>query len=354
MRLERARLQFFIVLTLSALTICLQWLVFQRFLARNCTATRQAHALLLHEIQNLGISASSSVDIIPLSPRHAVIRRLSSSLLSNTNCLPTLSRRGRRSLEFSLHANTHTDGVLLYIFSIIGARNRIAVELHSNDNAKICTMFAVHQGWRVVTLVESWAGYDAAQRWYEQKATHALSRWSEAGVQVLDAGRVVSTGLTATTRTVGIGGVVDLVVLFAQGGDDIAIMSSLNASLKPRVLMIRYEDYWGSHVKAVRTSLRRGTLGERLESAQGIGHDYSGASVTSLSEVAERVGYRLVWCLANEPIAILVDCKAGVGDRLETVDPASCIKMRSTGTKWRRDMEAMWDEAQEYDWDTYS
>lgn len=357
MRLARARHQLTLAATLLLLSLALQWLLVARLfsLSRGCASTQQTQAALLETLATLRDSAPSSPDTIPLSSLHPLIRRLSTPLLTNPACLRVLPRRSLPKLEFSLHAVPQTDGVLLYILSVVGARNRVAIELHSHSDAKLATTLAVHHGWRVVTLVESWTGYDAARRWYEEVAGHALKRWSETGVDVLDAGRVADAGLPAKMRAVGVGGVVDLLVLFAEGGDDVAIVTRMDDKLRPRLLVLKYQDYWGGSEKAVRSSLRKGVLGKRLKGAEGITHDYAGASIASWVEIAGGVGYRLVWCLSSEPIAIFVDEKAGVGDGvLPTIDGASCIKTRNTGIEWRRDMEAMWDEAQEYDWDKFT
>lgn len=355
MRMARARQQLFIAATLCFLSLLLQWLFLKRFFSGNCTSTRQAHIAVRETLDALRATSPSRSETIPLSSLHASLRLLSTSILSNPSCLRTVSPRTRSSLEFSLHSVPSTDGVLLYIFSVVGARSRVAVEVHTHYDARVATTLAVHHGWRVVTLVESWTGYDTARRWYEDVAGHALKRWSEAGVEVLDAGRVAEAGFAEKLRAVGVGGVVDLAVLFADGGDDVAMVARINQNLRPRVLVLRYQDYWGADVKAVRSSLRNGKVGQRLKSADGSGHDYAGASIKAWVDITGSAGYRLVWCFGKAPIAVFLDEKAGVGDGvLETIKGESCIKGRNTGVEWRRDMEAMWDEAQAYEWDKFT
>lgn len=355
MRLARARQQLFIAATLCFLSLLLQWLFVKRIFSDNCRSTRQAHIAVLETLDALRATGPSRSDTIPISPLHSSLRRLSTHLLSNPSCLRALPPRTRPSLEFSLHAVPSTDGVLLYIFSIVGARSRVAVEVHTHSDSRVATTLAVHHGWRLVTLVESWTGYDTARRWYEEVAGHALKRWSEAGAEVLDAGRVAEAGLAEKLQAVGVGGVVDLVVLFADGGDDVALVAKINQNLRPRVLVLRYQDYWGADVKAVRSSLRNGMVGQRLKSGEESQHDYAGASIKAWVEIADGVGYRLVWCFEKEPIAVFLDEKGGVGDGvLETIKGESCIRGRNTGVEWRRDMEAMWDEAQAYEWDKFT
>lgn len=355
MRLAQARHQLFFTLILVLLSLHLQWLSLRLVSGRRCASTQHSQEVLLETLATLRASAPAPPDTIPLSTLHPVIRRLSTSLLANPGCLRPVPRRIRSQLEFSLHARPPTDGVLLYIFAVVGARNRIAIELHTHSDARVATTLAVHHGWRVFNLLESWTGYDGARIWYEQVAGHALKRWSEAGVDALDAGRVAKLGLPEKMRRVGIGGMVDLLVLFSESGDDVATVTRLDGQLRPRVLLLKFEDYWGATVKAVRSSLRNGILGKRVMRAKGIKHDYAGASIASWIDIGTRAGYRLVWCFSGEPIAIFVDEKADVGNgALQTIDGASCIKSRNTGIEWRRDMEAMWDEAQEYNWDKFT
>lgn len=291
-------------------------------------------------------------EIMPLLWR---LRSLSTQFLNlrdrvgKSGCgkLPQLRRRG---LEFSLGSRYHTDGVLLYLFSVLGSTRRTLVEI---DGARGDGVFGAGSvlvyayNWTAYNLLETWTAYEATRVFYEQ---------ADSRVTVIDAGRV--RGHTAQlAQQHAFGGSIDFAAVFPGGGDELSLLRELgngsrqmNPWIRPRIISLFFQDFWG-HADRSRESNDSVQLGGAVDGID-IAHDrlFVGGSLPALVRVARTVNYRLVWCLTSAPVAFFADQSVGVGKQLlPTQSVNKCMKIRIS-PKWRRDAEAMWDEAQSYRW----
>jgi len=73
--------------------------------------------------------------------------------------------------QFSLYSKIPTDSVLLYIFSLIGTKNRIAVELeggHFQSSYHASANFLFYPLWRqIVVIYNSFSGYTEGTKFYQ-------------------------------------------------------------------------------------------------------------------------------------------------------------------------------------------
>ncbi|PXF39459.1 hypothetical protein BWQ96_10633 [Gracilariopsis chorda] len=282
------------------------------------------------------------VDALPYREQPLVLQTASSaylrvaSLPEARNCRPLTvpySKIERVQSASTLH------NVLIYIAAVLGATKKTLIEIDSaRDYGQRYTASAfTPQGWSAVVLQERWSAYEACRTYYEP-IQKSLAR-TEGNIEVVDAGTISDmqqlNSLLSTAEGVG---VVDVMTMFAGGGRDVSLFSKmLSCVARPRVIALFYQAYWGT--------LDRSRVGAGVEDEHGRERYFTGASLSALVRIGTTVRYRLVWCVPSMAVAIFVDENEGQG--LRTISARSCI---GRSKEWKRDAEAMWDEAQAYEW----
>lgn len=257
-------------------------------------------------------------------------------------------RRHPSSLEFSLASRYPTDGVLLYLISVLGSTRRSFVEIdsaHGNGFFGAASVFAFAYNWTVFAMHESWTSYEAARVFYEQSPY----------VTVIDTDRLWGRA-TQIAQQHGFGGGIDVAAIFPGGGDDLSVLHDLAIEyekagwIRPRILFLFFQDYWGDsdRVRVSNATTQLFGVSDGVDTARA--RLYVGGSLPAVVRITRAAGYRMVWCLADTPIAFFVDQRASVGTGLlPTISVNKCLRKRYS-PMWRRDAEAMWDEAQAFDW----
>lgn len=320
----RAKLH--LVFTIVLLLLSMR-LLFSAASVNICRELEDTHKRLLRELRLLRKT--------PSAYGHKMVRQVSSKLMSISRFSQAKScralRPNRRKLEFSI-ADSPLDGVLLYIVSVVGVRRKVIVHVDSSHAAtSIGSYLARYYSWTLVTVCEKWTGYEATRKYFE------LDRQ----VSVLDTGELKGK-LGKHLAREHIAGNFDVLVLFPQNGAELSLMASLDMELRPRILAMLYQDYWGKE--------SRSRVGKGEMDVDGRDRLFTGGSLSAMVRVGERVGYRLVWCMRSIPVAIFVDANGGVGDGvLKTRKVKECI---GNDIVWKRDAEAKWDLAQKYSWET--
>lgn len=284
-----------------------------------------------------------------------------------------LSDADRAMLEFSVSSRYHTDGILLYLTAIGGAVRRAFVEIDGAPGAAAvgaAVLFAHAYNWSVHAVHEAWTGYEFARQLYlrESKGGARTGSTGATAVVVIDAGRLLGRTMQVS-HAHGFGGTVDIAALFAANGDDLLLFDTFRSSsgssrsrtndsnhafqvawLTPRIVLVFYLDFWPPGVDRWRTAAPH-------ERAKPDGVDrlrrrlYAGGSIAAVVRVAARAGYRLVWCLGSAPIAVFAH--AGADLPVPAISEESCIDARRRHSPtWTLDAEAMWDEAQQYHWNS--
>jgi hypothetical protein len=275
-------------------------------------------------------------------------------------------------LEFSHGARYPIDGVLLYIFSVLGLRSRVAVELDGAQGSagfRGCASLVLYNGWDALVMHGRWSGYNRAQHFYERAAPgndHLLTwrrkHFPESFVVIAELQEMknissiygdrldVTKEVNARFSKHGVGGDVDVVFLVLDGVE-MDVWDGLTA-VTPRVVVIFYQDYWGSEASVTRTS---DALSAGEKDGTGRRRLYVGGSISALVSVALARGYRLIWCMRSAPIAFFErkpDDSNGMLDAatvLPSISTRACLSRRNS-VSWRKDMEAQWQNAQRHTW----
>ena len=323
---NRPKIHLVCVIILSLLTIRL---LFVSYAVNVCRELDIAHKHLLRDLEILRNTKSKLA--------HTVLRTTAAEFLTIAQLKQARSCRhlqpNRQQLEFTV-ADSPLDGVLLYILSVVGARKKVIAHVDSSRQASGIGSYLVrHHSWTLVTVCEKWSGFEATRKYFEHDSEAAI----------LDTGHL-NGNLKDHLGKQNVAGIIDALVMFPEHGADIPIMVQLNEELRPRVLVMFYQDYWST---ASRSRVGRGDM-----DANGREVLFTGASLTALVIIGRRIGYRLVWCLKQAPIALFVDEKALVAEGLlKTKQVQECFRYNEL---WRRDAEAKWDEAQKYKWERLS
>lgn len=351
MRARGARQQ---LLVFVALLLCSSNVTFQATRAllpqfQLCTRRRNAHASII--AAGLLLPNATVPDSIHIAQRRAASKFLQETSTYRT-CEPVrVSKRVRQRLEYSLYSPCFVDGTLLYLMALIGFRSHLVVEVDDSPTPSLLSAaLALHRNCRVIALYESWAGYELSHKFYEPVAAD-YTRDPEIRPVVLESRFTGKEGLLAILRREGVGGTIDVLSLLS-GSSELKILRSLrqsNAS-RPRLVIASYQDFWGPHVHASRSDAKGSNNDVSFLKGSQVRFDI-GMSIATLNSVAKASGFRLIWCTAAAPLAFFVDERNQVGDRVfTTISPKRCISERDTGLAWRRDMEALWDLAEQYEW----
>lgn len=273
--------------------------------------------------------------------------------------LRRLSPAERVALEFQHTSRYPIDGVLNYLFGVIGFRSKIAVELDTARGSAVffgATSLALYSGWDVVALYGLWSGYSRAQQFYESSArTGAFEfrkkHFADSNV-IVSEGPIDSQRINVTLQQLGVGGSVDILFLMLDGAEW-SVWDSLSR-IRPRVVVFFYQDFWGADASFVRewNTSDRGISSPGESDGVDLGRKrlFAGASVTALIRLTEARGFRLVWCLSSAPIVLFVQNREDPSRSvLPSLPPAACLAARQ-GRTWRRDMEAQWHRAQQFAW----
>jgi hypothetical protein len=216
-----------------------------------------------------------------------------------------------RNVEFRSFSQNGEDGILLYIFSVIGSTNRKAVEICAGDGME-CNIanLIINHGWTGLL-------FDAD----EAKIARGRQLYGGLSDTFIRPPQLVHTWITTDNvnnlvRGHGFEGEIDLLSLDIDG-NDYWIWKALDC-IQPRVIVLEYNAWWGPHRSvtvpydpAFQVDLSRQPL-------------YCGASLAAFVKLAREKGYRLVGSDRMEINAFFVRSDLGC-DLLPEVPAASCL-----------------------------
>lgn len=225
-------------------------------------------------------------------------------LLHERAPLPTFDQ-----VQFRVFSQNGEDGILLFLFSLIGTTNKRSVELCAGNGTSCNTAnLILNHGWTGLLVDGVLAEVEEGRRFYSQHADTAghpptfLHAWvTRENVNDLLAGS-------------GFLGEIDLLSL-DMDGNDYWIWEALDC-VSPRVVVLEYRTVWGAE-RAVAIPYRPDFV---AESADGRA-DYSGASLPAFVKLGRRKGYRLVGCERLCFNAFFL--REGIGEDLFPEIPAS-------------------------------
>lgn len=208
--------------------------------------------------------------------------KLTYSQLAKSGDLPPL-----REVGFKAYSQTDEDGILLFIFSVIGTTNKMSVEICAGDGIESNTAnLIINHGW-IGLLIDG--NPELVQKGREFYSRHGatfiypptfLCTW------------VTRDNVNQLLRENGYEGEIDLLSVDIDG-IDYWLWNAIEV-INPRVVVVEYQDILGPE-KALTVPYKEdfnayeypSTLGQR---------NYFGASLPAFVKLADKKGYRLVGC----------------------------------------------------------
>ena len=214
---------------------------------------------------------------------------------------------------FRCYSQNDEDGVLLYLFTLIGATSKSAVEIGAGDGFQCNTAnLLLNHGWNGLLVDGHRGNVRFAQRFY-----HRDLRTRRFPPKVAHAW-VTAENINQVIRDNGYSGVIDLLSIDVDG-NDYWIWQAIDV-VEPRVVMIECNDTWGSE-RAVTTPYDPAFTTTLTE----YGSEHAGASLPALVKLGRRKGYRLV---GTEKFGFnAVFMREGVGEAVfKEVEAKQCLQ----------------------------
>lgn len=227
------------------------------------------------------------------------------NLVKSKSFLPSINDVG-----FRFFSQNDEDGILLYIFALIGMKSRLCVDIAfanpfgSNTANLICNF-----GWNGLLICGPGEEKNEADKFFAKHPDTLLCppkivrHW------------VAAENVNQILEENGTIGEIDLLSLDIDGVD-YWIWDAIQV-IKPRVVVVEFQNYWG-HQRSV-------TVPYKSDFNRFDGHkDFYGASLSAFVKLAASKGYRLVGC--NRYVFNAFFVKNGEGEELlPAVSAQSCF-----------------------------
>lgn len=232
------------------------------------------------------------------------------SFLHHGHPLPTLDQ-----VHFRVHSQNGEDGILLYIFSLIGTTNKKVLEVCAG-NGKECNSanLIINHGWEGFLFDGDEANVQSGIEFY--KLCEDTKFWPPTFRQAW----ITRDNINDLVSSCNLSGEIDLLSLDIDG-NDYWIFEALDV-VQPRVIIAEYQQVWGPDV-AVTQRYEEDYSWERHK-RENPGPTYSGASLRAMVNLADAKGYRLVGCERKCFNAVFIR-KGLAEDILPAINPASCF-----------------------------
>ena len=222
--------------------------------------------------------------------------------------LPTFAEVG-----FRAYSQFDEDGILLYIFSLVGTTNRRAVEICAGVGYECnAANLAVNHGWHALLVDGSEANVRAAGAFYAGLSDTQISppKIVHAWVEPATVDRLV--------RDNGFAGEIDLLTIDLDGVD-YWVWNALNC-VRPRVVVVEYQPWWGPDEPYTIKNLPGYWYPDFAERMPA----YCGAGLAAFVNLGRSLGYRLVGCNRNQLNAFFLRGDVGP-DVFPEVSAADCL-----------------------------
>jgi hypothetical protein len=216
---------------------------------------------------------------------------------------------------FKCHSQTDEDGILLFLFAVLGATKKLCVELCAGNGVECNTAnLILHHGWHGLLADGDEKNVDLCRRVYGQSAQTYVYPPKFAHSWVTRGN--VNDLLTAN----GFAGEIDLLSLDLDG-IDYWIWEAITA-VTPRVVVLEYQDILGPDRSW--TVPYADDFSATAYPMPGGLPSFAGASLRAFVNLGRRKGYRLVGVNRYGYNAFFV--KNGLGDTLlPEIDPSECF-----------------------------
>lgn len=193
--------------------------------------------------------------------------------------MENLSRYGFRN-----HSQNDEDGILWYIFSRIGIRNRRCVEICAGDGIQCNTAnLIINDGWEGLLFDGNKEQVEGGVRFYSQLSNTRLAP------PLMEQAWITAANVNGLLEKHGFSGEVDLLSLDVDGVD-YWIWKALDI-IRPRVVVAEVQVIWGTDRAC--TVPYADDFKSPLVEGFGV---YSGGSLPAFVKLGKEKGYRLIGC----------------------------------------------------------
>lgn len=199
-----------------------------------------------------------------------------------------LSLISMREAGFQVFSQSDEDGILHFIFALIGVAEGKIVDIgSSNIRGSNSANLIINHGWFALLIDGNEALIQQAKQFY---AIHPATR--------LYPPRLISSWVTADNVNTlisehGFTGEIDLLSIDLDGVD--YWIWKETSCIKPRVVVVEYQDIIGPD-KSLTVPYRSDFDAKEYSANQGDAPNYAGASLPAFVKLGHQKGYRLVGC----------------------------------------------------------
>ena len=240
---------------------------------------------MAHRLRNFLISpifAAGSSYSPPDPVSQLTLKLMYSQLVKSGMSLPSLNEVG-----FKAFSQTDEDGILLYIFSVVGVTNKKCVEICAGNGIECNTAnLIINHGWAGLLVDGNAKLVRQGKNFYQQnKATYVypptfVCAW------------ITRDNVNGVIEENGYKGEVDLLSI-DMDGVDYWIWDAVK-TITPRVVVVEYQDIIGPD-KSLTVPYADDFNAYKYPTTLGM-PNFSGASLLAFTKLANRKGYRLVGC----------------------------------------------------------
>jgi hypothetical protein len=213
---------------------------------------------------------------------------------------------------FRVYSQHEEDGILLYIFALIGTTNKRCVEICAGDGIECNTAnLIINHRWIGLLFDGNKSNTDKARSFY---CNHPDTKyWPPVVINAW----ITRENINALIQENGFGGEIDLLSLDVDGVD-YWIWKAISI-VQPRVLVVEINHLWGPE-RSMTVPYREDFVAEFT----AYGSDYGGASLAAFVKLSKSKGYRLVGTNAIATNAFFVRDDICC-DWLPEIDPSQCF-----------------------------
>ncbi len=255
-------------------------------------------------------------------------------LVRNGSPLPSFADVGFRSFS-----QFDEDGILLFLFAVIGTTNREAIEICSGVGYECnCANLAIHHGWETLMIDGSESNNAIARQFFIQRSDTQIT------VPKLLHAWIEPETIDDLITSNGFRGEVDLLTIDLDGVD-YWIWKNIT-SINPRVVVTEYQPWFGPNEPYTVKNIKGYHYPNYAETKMG----YCGCSLSAHVKLAHEKGYRLIGCNRNQLNAVFL--RNDIAPELfPEVSEESCLNNRriTEMTNWIRPMVQKQIDAGDWD-----
>jgi len=203
-------------------------------------------------------------------------------------------------VEFRTFSQNGEDGILLYLFSLLGTTNKKIVDIGcGNGIVSNGANLIINHGWTALLLDGNENNIRLGREFYSKCPDTAV--WPPTFVQAW----ITKDNINSLISTYSFEGEIDLLSIDIDG-IDYWIWQAIDC-IKPRVVVLEYMDVWGPDI-SVTVPYKEDFVGKYDE----FGLYYGSASLAAFVKLGKEKGYRLVGCQRYGFNAFFV--RVGIGE----------------------------------------